>query len=84
MLELVRFLAQSLSSRPDEVTVSESEPQPGRKEILLKVSPSDLCAVIGKNGRTIRAVRVLMAVAASKKGQNYLLKVDTDFDAPDA
>jgi predicted RNA-binding protein YlqC (UPF0109 family) len=80
MLELVRFLAESLSSRPGEVEVSESEPQPGRKEILLKVSPGDLCAVIGKNGRTIRAVRVLMGVAASKIGQNYLLKVDTDLE----
>ncbi|MDR0549806.1 MAG: KH domain-containing protein [Deltaproteobacteria bacterium] len=80
MLELVRFLATSLSSHPTDVEVTETELQPGRKEILLKVNPDDLCAVIGKNGRAIRAIRVLMGVAAAKKGLNCQLKVDADLD----
>ncbi|MDR2422698.1 MAG: KH domain-containing protein [Deltaproteobacteria bacterium] len=80
MLELVRFLAKNLSSFPDDVEVFESEPKNGQKEILLKVNPEDLCAVIGKNGRTIRAIRVLMGVAATKKGFSCALKVDADLD----
>ncbi|MDR2140182.1 MAG: KH domain-containing protein [Deltaproteobacteria bacterium] len=81
MLELVRFLATNLSSHPEDVEVTEVTPQPGQKEIRLKVNPEDLCAVIGKNGRTIRAIRVLMAVAAAKKGETgQLLKVDTDLE----
>ncbi|MDR1577932.1 MAG: KH domain-containing protein [Deltaproteobacteria bacterium] len=80
MLELVRFLAISLSSFPDEVKVTELESEPGHKVIQLKVHPADLCGVIGKNGRTIRAIRVLMAVAAAKQGLSYLLKVDTDLE----
>ncbi|MDR1606937.1 MAG: KH domain-containing protein [Deltaproteobacteria bacterium] len=80
MRDLVYYLATSLSSYPERVEVAEHEAEPGQKVLKLKVHPMDLCGLIGKNGRAIRAIRVLMAVAATKKGQNYLLKVDTDLD----
>ncbi|MDR1086046.1 MAG: KH domain-containing protein [Deltaproteobacteria bacterium] len=80
MLELVRYLASNLGNHPEEVEVTESENSQGQKVICLKVHSSDLCAVIGKNGRTIRAIRTLMSVAGAKTGQCCLLKVDTDLE----
>jgi predicted RNA-binding protein YlqC (UPF0109 family) len=80
MLPLVRYLASNLGGHPQAVEVTETVSDQGQKEILLKVHASDLCAIIGKNGRTIRAIRTLMTVAGAKKGQNYQLKVDTDLE----
>ncbi|MDR1394756.1 MAG: KH domain-containing protein [Deltaproteobacteria bacterium] len=80
MLTLVQFLVSNLVSHPAEVQLQESEDSQGQREILLTVHPADLCSIIGKNGRTIRAVRTLMAIAAAKNGGAFVLKVDTGLD----
>ncbi len=74
MKELIEYLARSLASRPDEVRVSESA---GENGVLLelRVAEEDINQIIGKKGRTARAMRSLLAAACAKKGGRWRLKI---------
>ena len=63
--ELVKFLALSLVDAPDEVLVEEMEEE-GAAVFELTVAEEDLGKVIGKQGRTARALRTILSAAASK------------------
>ncbi len=65
MKELVEFIAKSLVDRPEEVRVDEL--RRGDTIVLeLRVAPDDLGRIIGRQGRTARAIRNLLA--ASQRG----------------
>jgi uncharacterized protein len=75
MKELVEFIARSLAGSPDQVSVRELETG-GRSTILeLRVAPDDLGRVIGRQGRTARAIRSLLTAASEKSGHNYTLDI---------
>ena len=60
--ELVEYIAKSLVDNPDEVVVTEVEGE--QTSVLeLKVAKEDLGKVIGKQGRTARAMRVILTAA---------------------
>ena len=65
MKELVTYLAQALVEHPEEVRVSQVE---GEKSIILelKVAPSDMGKVIGKQGRVAKALRTIVKAAAPR------------------
>ena len=66
MKELVEVIAKALVNNPDEVVVTETETD--RETVLeLKVAPSDMGKVIGKQGRIAKAIRSVVKVAASKE-----------------
>ncbi len=68
------FIAQNLVAKPDEVKVEEIEG--GRQTIVeLTVAPTDVGKVIGKQGRTARALRSLLKVAAAKQGKRATLEI---------
>ncbi|MBU4604264.1 MAG: KH domain-containing protein, partial [Proteobacteria bacterium] len=56
MKELIRYIAQALVDNPDQVSVNEIEGEQ-TSVIELKVAKEDLGKVIGKQGRTARAMR---------------------------
>ena len=56
MKELVEVIAKALVDNPDEVVVTETEKESGTF-IELKVAPSDMGKVIGKQGRIAKAIR---------------------------
>lgn len=60
MRELVEFVARALVTEPDEVRVMEHAPG----QLELSVAPGDLGKIIGRRGRTARALRVLVRVRA--------------------
>ena len=66
MKELVEVIAKSLVDNPDEVVVSEKE---DAKSIVveLRVAPSDMGKVIGKEGKVAKAIRTLMKSVAGKE-----------------
>jgi len=66
--ELVTFLAQSLVDHPEEVKVSQVE---GEKSLILelRVAPSDMGKVIGRQGRIAKALRTVVKAAAPKGGK---------------
>jgi len=74
MRELVEYLARNLVSEPDEVKVEEI--QSGRQTVFeLTVARADVGKVIGKQGRTARALRSLLKVAATKQGARAILEI---------
>ena len=78
MKELVEVIAKSLVDNPDEVVVTESEDD---KAIVvsLKVAPSDMGKVIGKQGRIAKAIRAVVKAAASKVDKKVIVDiVDVD------
>lgn len=74
MKDLIVYLARSLVEQPDAVEVSEY--QDGDETVYeLSVAPDDLGKVIGKQGKTARALRALVSAAASKKSFRAALKI---------
>jgi predicted RNA-binding protein YlqC (UPF0109 family) len=74
MKELVRFIAQALVDKPDEVEVREVE---GEKTMVLelRVAETDLGKVIGRQGRTARAMRTIVNAAATKLKKRAVLEI---------
>ncbi len=74
MRDLIRFLAESLVARPEQVTVSETESE-GVVVEELRVAREDLGKVIGRQGRTAKAIRTLLSVAAARQGKKAKLEI---------
>jgi uncharacterized protein len=74
MKDLVRLMAQALVDRPEEVEVREVE---GEKTTVLelKVADTDLGKVIGRQGRTARAMRTIVNAAATKLRKRAVLEI---------
>lgn len=74
MKELVEYVVKSLVDNPDKVKIDEVE---GEKTtvIELRVDSSDLGKVIGKQGRTARAVRTILNAAGIKNGKRIVLEI---------
>lgn len=75
MKELVEFLARSLCGRADEVRVEEVHRRDRSTTLELHVAPEDLGKVIGRQGRTARAMRTILSAAGAKSGQHYNLDI---------
>ncbi|HUU38288.1 MAG TPA: KH domain-containing protein [Candidatus Desulfaltia sp.] len=74
MKELVEMIARALVDNPEKVQVSQLEGE--QTSILeLKVAPEDLGKVIGKQGRTARAIRIILGAAGMKLKRRYNLEI---------
>lgn len=72
--ELVAFIAKELVDHPEEVRVNELQGE--RTTILeLRVHPDDLGKVIGKSGRTAKAIRTVVSAAATKAGMRAMVEI---------
>jgi uncharacterized protein len=77
--ELIAYIARALVDKPDQVELRTSEPQAeGGTVYELKVAPDDIGKVIGRDGRTVNAIRTLLAAAAQKNGQKARLEILDD------
>ena len=74
MKDLVEFLAKSLVDEPDEVHVRTYEREQSTV-IELEVAQPDLGKVIGRQGRTARAIRALLGAAGQKSRRRYTLDI---------
>lgn len=74
MKELIEFIAQSLTSNPEAVRVTETD-EGDQIIIRLEVAPEDKGKVIGRQGRVAQAMRVLLRVAAVKDGTRAVLEI---------
>jgi uncharacterized protein len=79
--ELVTFLARALVDRPDQVEL-RTQAVEGGTVLELKVAPEDVGKVIGRDGRTINAMRAVLAVAAQRRGAKVRLEVLDDRRGP--
>ena len=83
MEELVTYLARALVDRPDQVEL-RAQAVDGGTVLELKLAPEDVGKVIGRDGRTINAIRAVLAVAALRKGAKVRLEVLDDRRGPGA
>jgi predicted RNA-binding protein YlqC (UPF0109 family) len=74
MKDLVVIMAKALVDRPDDVSVNEID---GEKTTVyeLRVESSDLGKVIGKQGKTARAMRTILSAAGTKIGKRCVLEI---------
>ncbi|SKA90482.1 hypothetical protein SAMN02745704_02226 [Paucidesulfovibrio gracilis DSM 16080] len=72
--EMIEYIAKSLVDYPDEVEVSEIEGEQ-TSVIELKVAKADLGKVIGKQGRTARAMRTLLGAVSTKAKKRAVLEI---------
>jgi predicted RNA-binding protein YlqC (UPF0109 family) len=74
MKELLELIAKALVDQPEEVLVTEIEGE--QTTVLeLKVAPDDLGKVIGKQGRTARSIRTILAAAGMKLRKRIVLEI---------
>jgi uncharacterized protein len=74
MKELVEYVARFLVRDPDAVDVTQSVRE-GIPTLELRVAEDDLGRVIGKEGRTAKALRAIVNAAAARKNQRILLEI---------
>lgn len=74
MRALIEQIARALVDEPDQVAVSQLD---GEQAIVLelKVAPNDVGKVIGKQGRTARAMRTLLGAAGMKLHKRFTLEI---------
>jgi predicted RNA-binding protein YlqC (UPF0109 family) len=74
MKELIYYIAKALVDSPEQVAVSEVEGN--QTSVLeLKVAKEDLGKVIGKQGRTARAMRTILSAASAKIKKRTVLEI---------
>ena len=74
MKELLTYTIQNLVDHPDEVAVTEREA--GSETVFeVRVANGDMGKVIGRQGRIIKEVRILMKAVAHRKGKKVSVEV---------
>ena len=74
MKDLIGYIAQALVDHPEQVNVNEVEKD--QTDVLeLKVAKDDIGKVIGKQGRTARAMRTILSAASAKTKKRTVLEI---------
>jgi len=74
MKDLIKYIAQALVDDPEAVEVSEVQGEQ-TSVIELKVAKDDLGKIIGKQGRTARAIRTILGAASAKIKKRSVLEI---------
>ena len=74
MKDLIAYIAKALVNKPEEVVVTEIEGQQ-IYVIELKVAKEDIGKIIGKHGRTARAIRTILGAASAKTKKRSILEI---------
>ena len=74
MKELLTYIIQSLVENPDEVSVTERKAE-GETVFEVRVAEGDMGKVIGRQGRIVKEIRVLMKAVAQRKGKKVSVEI---------
>lgn len=74
MKELLTYIAQSLVDNPDEVTVTERDTD-SETVFEVRVAEGDMGKIIGRQGRIVKEIRILMRAVAQKQGKNVSVEI---------
>lgn len=74
MKEFLELLIKNLVEFPEQASIAESESSEG-VELMVTVAKEDLGRIIGKNGRVIKAIRVLVRNMASRDRKNVNVQI---------
>ena len=75
MKDFIEFLTRALVDDPDAVEVDSFEEDEGTVVYELRVAEDDVGKVIGRNGRTVNALRTVVRAAAVRDGRRVLVDV---------
>ena len=75
MRNAIEMIVKSLVDDQETVDVREVEQRNGATLIEVRVSPQDIGKIIGKQGKTIRALRSLAKIGGTKQNRRYLLEI---------
>jgi predicted RNA-binding protein YlqC (UPF0109 family) len=75
MRDAIDLIVKALVDDSETVDVSEVEQRNGTTLIEVRVGPNDVGKIIGKQGKTIRALRSLARIAGTKKNRRYFLEI---------
>ena len=78
--DLVEFVAKKLVAHPDSVSVRLIEGDSG-ETVQLTVHEADMGRIIGRNGRTVKAIRTLLYAAGTKTEKNLGLEITNQTEA---
>ena len=74
MKELLTYIIQSLVENTDEVSVTERKAE-GETVFEVRVAEGDMGKVIGRQGRIVKEIRVLMKAVAQRKGKKVSVEI---------
>ena len=75
MRDVIEMIVKALVDDRESVEVREVEQRNGSTLIEVRVGPNDVGKIIGKQGKTIRALRSLTRIAGSKKNRRYVVEI---------
>ena len=75
MRDAIEMIVKSLVDDKETVDIREVDQRNGATLIEVRVAPEDIGKIIGKQGRTIRALRSLARIAGAKQNRRYLLEI---------
>lgn len=75
MKNLIESIAKSLVENPDEVSISEEVADDGSILIKLAAAQEDMGRIIGKQGRTAKAMRTLLNAKATRENKRASLQI---------
>ena len=76
MKDLLEYIVKEIVNKPDEVKVTEVMEENGDTFLNIKVSPDDMGTIIGKEGRTIRAIRGLVRIKAIRENARVRVELE--------
>lgn len=78
MKELLEFLVKSLVQHPDEVQITEEVMDDGMHRYAVHVNQEDMGRIIGRGGKTARAIRLLVSSKASMEGKRSRIDIEDE------
>ena len=75
MKELLTYIVQNLVDKPDEVSVTERKSSSGEIVYEVRVGEGDMGKVIGRQGKIVKQIRVLMRAVAQRKGKKVSVDI---------
>ena len=74
MYDLLNFILQKIVQNSDSVSIEQID-EPGAITFNVQIHPDDIASVIGKQGRTARAMRTILGAASTKLGKRSVLEI---------
>lgn len=75
MKELIEFIARSLVENPEAIQLSQEEGEDGTIVVKLAAAQEDMGRIIGKQGRTAKAMRTLLNAKATRENRRATLQI---------
>ena len=75
MKELLTYIVQNLVDKPDEVSVTERKSSSGEIVYEVRVGEGDMGKVIGRQGKFVKQIRILMRTVAQRKGKRVSVDI---------